>query len=74
MNVITYFVLSHILKFFFQKKKNLRTFKEKLQKKGTKMRHVVTPIQPDLSGPQFIKRNFQSYQVSTHPFQGGALI
>ena len=43
---------------YLQKKKNLRTFKEKLQKKVTKMRLVIIPIQPDLPGLEFIKRNF----------------
>ena len=53
VNMITYFVLSHFKVIFKkEKEKNFQTFKEKLQKIVTKMRHVIIPIQPDLPGPQ----------------------
>ena len=54
MNVITFFVLRvcvlsyDIFKLIFQRKKIFQTFKEKLQKKITKMKHVIIHIQPDL--------------------------
>ena len=51
MNMITYFVLLHFLG-NLQNKKNFQTFEEKLQKTLTKMRHVIIPIQPDVTGLQ----------------------
>ena len=45
-------------KIIFKRRKNFQTFKEKLQKKVTKMRHVLIPIQPDLSALQFMKGTF----------------
>ena len=40
------------------RKEFFQTFKEKLQKKVTKIRHVITPIQPDLPGLKFMKGTF----------------
>ena len=59
MNMIIYFVLSIFLKVIL-KKKNFQTLKEKLQRKVTKMRYVIMPIQPNLPGLQFMKGTFHT--------------
>ena len=56
MNMITYFVLSQFLMVIFKEKS---TFKEKLQKKVTKMRHVIIPTHSTrLARATIHERNF----------------
>ena len=56
--MITYLLFFITFLRLFSKKKNFQIFKEKLEKKVTKMRHVIIPIQPDLPGLRFMKELF----------------
>ena len=40
------------------KANTIQSFKEKLQKKVIKMKRMITPIQPDLPGLQFMQETF----------------